>query len=109
MPSPKYKPYLDGQGGVKIGLSPISESKWLEIDDRFIEEIHLKKGLLETNRNEVLQIVEGCEGEQNEILESILNNLGNVIGIKNSGVITENLGPDIELDISDLGSDEENE
>ena len=39
MPSPKYKPYLDGQGGVKIGLSPISESKWLEIDD-------LAKGLM---------------------------------------------------------------
>ena len=75
MPSPKYKPYLDGQGGGKIGLSPISESKWLEIDDKFIDEIHLKKELLETNRNEVLQIVEGCEGEQNEVLESILNNL----------------------------------
>ena len=75
MPLPIHKPYLDGQGGVKIGLSPIPESKWLEIDDKFIEEIHLKKELLETNRNQVLQIAENCEEEQNEILESILDYL----------------------------------
>ncbi len=75
MPLPIHKPYLDGQGGVKIGLSPISESKWLEIDDKFIEEIDLKKELLKTNRNEVLQIAENCEEEQNEILEYILDYL----------------------------------
>tara|TARA_Y100001970_G_scaffold158168_1_gene193467 strand:+ start:399 stop:1274 length:876 start_codon:yes stop_codon:yes gene_type:complete len=75
LPLPIHKPYLDGQGGVKIGLSPISESKWLEIDDKFIEEIDLKKELLKTNRNEVLQIAENCEEEQNEILEYILDYL----------------------------------
>jgi len=70
---PKYTPYLDGQGGVKIGLNPISESKWLEIDDKFGEEIRLKEELLTTNRSEVLQIIEGSEEEQDEILESILS------------------------------------
>ena len=75
MTLPKYTPYLDGQGGVKIGLSPISESKWLEIDNKFEEEIRLKKKLLKTNRNDVLQITQGSEDKQNEILESIVSYL----------------------------------
>jgi len=72
---PKYTPYLDGQGGVKIGLTPISESKWLEIDNKFEEEIRLKKKLLKTNRDDVLQITQGSEDKQNEILESIVSYL----------------------------------
>ena len=75
MPLPKHTPYLDGQGGVKIGLSPISESAWLELDNKFEEEILLKKNLLNTNRDDVLQISEGSKDEQEEILESILNYL----------------------------------
>ena len=75
MTLPKYTPYLDGQGGVKIGLSPISESKWLEIDNKFEEEIRLKKKLLKTNRDDVLQITQGSEDKQNEILESIVSYL----------------------------------
>ena len=75
MPLPKHTPYLDGQGGVKIGLSPISESSWLELDNKFEEEILLKKNLLNTNRDDVLQISEGSKDEQEEILESILNYL----------------------------------
>ena len=75
MPSPKHTPYLDGQGGVKIGLSPIAESSWLELDDKFEQEILFKKNLLNTNREDILQISEGSEAEQEEILESILNYL----------------------------------
>ena len=75
MTLPKYTPYLDGQGGVKIGLSPISESKWLEIDNKFEEEIRLKKKLLKSNRDDVLQITQGSEDKQNEILESIVSYL----------------------------------
>ena len=56
MPLPKYTPFLNGEGGVKIGLSPISEFEWLDIDDKFEEEINLKKNLLKDNREEVLQI-----------------------------------------------------
>ena len=75
MPLPKHTPYLDGQGGVKIGLSPIAESSWLELDDKFEQEILFKKNLLNTNREDILQISEGSEAEQEEILESILNYL----------------------------------
>ena len=45
MTLPKYTPYLNGDGGVKIGLSPISELEWLDIDHKFEEEISLKKNL----------------------------------------------------------------
>jgi len=75
LPLPKHTPYLDGQGGVKIGLSPIPESAWLELDNKFEEEILLKKNLLNTNRDKVLKISKGSEDEQEEILESILNYL----------------------------------
>ena len=39
MTLPKHTPYLNGQGGVRIGLKPINEENWLEIDDKFKDEI----------------------------------------------------------------------
>ena len=75
MQLPKHTPYADGQGGVKIGLNPIQESKWLEIDNKFVEEIDLKKKLLRKNRNEVLQTIHGSENQQYEALTSILDYL----------------------------------
>ena len=77
MQLPKHTPYADGQGGVKIGLNPIKESKWLEIDNKFVEEIELKKKLLKKNRNEVLQTIQGSEDQQYEVLTSILDYLQN--------------------------------
>jgi len=40
---PIHTPYKNGEGGVKVGLEPIKESDWLEIDDLFNSEIELKK------------------------------------------------------------------
>tara|TARA_B100001029_G_scaffold46815_1_gene37077 strand:+ start:239 stop:1114 length:876 start_codon:yes stop_codon:yes gene_type:complete len=75
LPLPKYTPYLNGEGGVKIGLSPISEFEWLDIDDKFEEEIDLKKNLLKDNREEVLQINNQVEAEQAEVLDTVLKHL----------------------------------
>ena len=43
---PIHTPYKNGEGGVKVGLEPIKESDWLEIDDLFNSEIELKRGTL---------------------------------------------------------------
>ena len=40
---PLHTPYKNGKGGIRVGLQPISESEWLEIDDLFESEIFLKK------------------------------------------------------------------
>ena len=72
---PKYTPYLNGQGGVQIGLKPIEENNWLEIDDNFKSEIEIKKNLLLSNRNEVLQISESSLPAQKKLLKLILNHL----------------------------------
>ena len=75
MPLPKYTPFLNGEGGVKIGLSPISEFEWLDLDDKFEEEINLKKNLLKDNREEVLQINNQVKTQQAEVLDTVLKYL----------------------------------
>ena len=45
MSLPKHTPYRHGEGGVKVGLEPIEEADWLEIDNLFDSEIELKKKL----------------------------------------------------------------
>jgi hypothetical protein len=72
---PKHTPYLNGQGGVRIGLKPINEENWLEIDDKFKDEINLKKNLLSSNRTEVLQTSTDSQAAQEELLELITNHL----------------------------------
>ena len=75
MTAPKYKPYLGGQGGVHIGLKPIDKKCLLEIDDKFLTEINLKKDLLNTQREKVLQSTSTSEESQIEMLGEILSYL----------------------------------
>jgi len=72
---PKHTPYLNGQGGVRIGLKPINEENWLEIDGKFKDEINLKKNLLSSNKTEVLQSSTDSQAAQEELLELITNHL----------------------------------
>lgn len=93
MTLPKYTPYLNGDGGVKIGLSPISELEWLDIDHKFEEEISLKKNLLKDNREEVLKVSNQVKREQTEVLETVLGYLQSFhpdkYKIKNDSVLVE--------------------
>ena len=75
MTLPKHTPYLNGQGGVRIGLKPINEENWLEIDGKFKDEINLKKNLLSSNKTEVLQSSTDSQAAQEELLELITNHL----------------------------------
>jgi len=72
---PKHTPYLNGKGGVRIGLKPINEENWLEIDDKFKNEINLKKSLLSSKKKEVLQSSSDSQAAQEELLELITNHL----------------------------------
>ena len=75
MSSPTHQPYKDGKGGVDIGLKPINENEWLEIDNLFEEEITQKKDLFVNKKDEVLVTsIESYQNQQN-VLEMILSHL----------------------------------
>ena len=70
-----HTPYKNGKGGIRVGLQPISESEWLEIDDLFESEIFLKKNLLESHKKEVYQEIESSKTAQSEFLELLIQYL----------------------------------
>ncbi len=66
-----HTPYKDGIGGVRVGLEPIKESKWLEVDNSFIKEINKKKELFSTNKKEVFRETLDSYESQVELLSCI--------------------------------------
>ena len=75
MSLPKHTPYKNGDGGVKVGLEPIEESDWLEIDDLFNSEIELKKELYDSHFNEIHQEVNESSESQVELLNLLRTHL----------------------------------
>ena len=75
MSLPKHTPYRNGDGGVKVGLEPIEEEDWLEIDNLFNSEIELKKKLYESNYKEIHQELDLSLKSQHELLEMLKTHL----------------------------------
>ena len=75
MSLPKHTPYRNGDGGVKVGLEPIKEADWLEIDSLFDSEIELKKKLYESNYKEIHQELDLSLKSQYELLEILKTHL----------------------------------
>ena len=71
MSLPKHTPYRKGDGGVKVGLVPIEEADWLEIDNLFNSEIEIKKKLYESNYKEIHQELDLSLTSQHELLEML--------------------------------------
>ena len=71
MSLPKHTPYRNGDGGVKVGLEPIEEADWLEIDNLFDSEIELKKKLYESYYKEIHQELDLSLKSQQELLEML--------------------------------------
>ena len=69
MSFPVHTPYKNGEGGVKVGLEPIKESNWLEIDDLFNSEIKEKKRLYKSRLQEVYKETTESVEPQLELLE----------------------------------------
>lgn len=72
MKPPIYQPYIGGKGGVDIGLKPIEEKAWLEVDDKFNEEILLKKNLYKHRKAEVFISSHVSRNIQQDTLNKIL-------------------------------------
>ena len=75
MSPPKHTPYRNGDGGVKVGLEPIEEADWLEIDNLFDSEIELKKKLYESNYTEIHRELDLSLKSQHELLEMLKTHL----------------------------------
>ena len=72
---PIHTPYKNGEGGVKVGLEPIKESDWLEVDDLFNSEIELKKELYDSHFNDIHQEVKESFKSQVELLSVLRSHL----------------------------------
>ena len=70
-----HTPFKGGSGGVKLGLEPIEEPYWLEVDTLFIKEIEKKRELFNSNKNKVFQAVDESQESQIELLRYIKNYL----------------------------------
>ncbi len=75
MSLPIHQPYKNGKGGVDIGLKPIDDYSWLEIDSLFEEEISLKKRLYEEKKDQVLITPVESIDIQKEVLDIVLEHL----------------------------------
>ena len=72
---PKHTPYKNGEEVVKVGLEPIEEADWLEIDNLFDSEIELKKKLYESHYKEIHQELDLSFQSQEELLEILKTHL----------------------------------
>lgn len=75
MHTPKYTPYADGQWRLHIGLHALDPTEWIEIDERFAEQLALKEKLLRQRRAEVFVALEDSRPEQQETLDLLLAHL----------------------------------
>ena len=73
--SPIHTPYRNGEGGIKVGLEPIKESNWLEIDSLFRSEIKLKKQLYNSKLDQVYQEVPESYEAQCELIKVLTEHL----------------------------------
>ena len=72
---PIHTPYKNGEGGVKVGLQPIKDSDWLEIDELFSSEIAQKKNLYKTKHQDVYQETPDSSESQEEFLNLLREHL----------------------------------
>ena len=75
MRPPIHQPFKDGRGGIEIGLKPIEDRDWLEIDELFNQEIQDKLTLIEERRSEVIVSNKNSLGSQRELLNIVLEHL----------------------------------
>lgn len=67
-----YRPWKAGKYHMTMGIRKMPEAEWLRLDNVYTKEQGLRKHLLETKRNEVLQYLPGSEEACEEALECIV-------------------------------------
>lgn len=68
----QYYPFNGSKNRLRMGLSSIQESSWIEYEDDYTQRILEKKHLISQQRDRVLQSTDGSEAAQNDLLNNIL-------------------------------------
>jgi hypothetical protein len=68
-----YRPWKSGKYNMTMGIRKMPEEDWLIIDNKYEEEQELRRYLLETNCDGVMQVLPGTEDACEEALECIVN------------------------------------
>jgi hypothetical protein len=69
----RYRPWKSGKYNMTMGIRKMPEQDWLIIDNKYKEEQELRRFLLETKRDGVMQVLPGAEEACEEALECIVN------------------------------------
>lgn len=69
----RYRPWKAGKYNMTMGLRKMPEEEWLVIDNKYEEEQNLRRHLLETNRDGVMQVLPYAEEACEEALDCIVN------------------------------------
>jgi hypothetical protein len=70
-----YLPFADGQWRMSMGLKALNRHEWIEIDERFAEELALKDRLLKNQYSDVFASLPESRLSQKEVLDLLLNYL----------------------------------
>lgn len=71
----KYYPFSGDRGRLRLGLSPIDCSQWIQYEDDFAERILQKKKLIKELDREVLDALPASLAAQKEFLNLLLKNI----------------------------------
>ena len=73
MSVPRHYPFNGSKNRLRMGLSSISASEWIEYEDDFSKRTLVKKNLISEQKHRVIQSIEGSEDAQHELLNNILS------------------------------------
>ena len=96
---PRHLPF--GAGTMRMGLSPIDDADWLELDESFAEQMAAKRALLATRRDAVLRFLPGTDEAASEALEAVCDNLlrhhGDIYAGHGGGLTNRHTGETVAL------------
>ena len=75
IPPYPYRPWKAGKYHMTMGLRKMPEQDWLVLDNLYEQEQELRRHLLASNRNGVMQYLPGSEDAYEETLECIVKSL----------------------------------
>jgi len=70
-----YRPWKSGKFVMSMGIQKVRPEEWLHLDNRYWQEQELRRGLLTTHREKVMQILPGAEAACAEMLELVVSYL----------------------------------
>ena len=71
----RYRPFFDGPWRLAMGIKALDLQTWIEIDERFLDQLAERRRLLAERRSEVLAALPESRAGQEELLALLLDHL----------------------------------